>query len=583
MMKDGLHHCGAGHFNPRLCERTDGPLLTELSIRDVVLIDALDLKFDNGLGVLTGETGAGKSILLDALGLALGTRAETRLVRHGKDKATVIARFNCHADHTALALLADNDIDIDETEDLTLRRSVSSDGRSRAYVNDQPVSIGLLRDLGLHLVEIQGQFEQLGLLDVSRHGALVDAFGQHSKLAGDTSTAFLQWRTAQDALTEAMRLADEARKDEEFLRFAVDELTKFDPQPGEDESLTAERTLLQNTEKLAEAIKDAQKQLTGTNGADSGLRKAAKALDGIAAKTAGILDGAIDSIDRAAIEVTEALSALNDVGHSLSADSNRLDNAEERLFALRDLARKHHVSPDELPALRDRLVQQLDMINRGADTIAQLESEADSALATYHAKARQLSDARHKSAKNLDKSINIELVPLKLEKARFSTSLVELPENEWGPNGIDKIVFTASTNPGAPPGPIQKIASGGEISRFLLALKVVLAESGGSQTLVFDEVDSGVGGATAAAVGSRLSRLAQHRQVLVVTHSPQVAALGDTHWRVEKSEVEFGVVTAVSALDQTQRLEEIARMLSGSTITEEARAAASRLLPETVA
>ena len=558
-------------------------MLTDLSIRDVVLIDALDLTFENGLGVLTGETGAGKSILLDALGLALGARAETRLIRHGKDKATVSARFDCPAGHSARLLLSDNDIDIDDSEDLTLRRSVSSDGRSRAYVNDQPVSVGLLRDLGQHLVEIQGQFEQLGLLDVSRHGVLVDAFGRHTKSLEETSRSYARWQSSQKALEEAKRLADEARKDEEFLRFAVEELTRFDPQPNEDETLSAERTLLQNTEKLADAIKEAQKHLTGPNGSDNGLRKAAKALDSIASKTAGVLDSAIDSLDRASIEMNEAMSALNDVAHSLSADSSRLDHTEERLFALRDLARKHNVRPDELSELRDRFVQQMEMIDRGADTITGLEAEAKAALASYRANAQSLSDARQKAGKALDKAVNTELVPLKLEKAKFSTSITELPESEWGPQGMDRIVFTASTNPGAPPGPIQKIASGGEISRFLLALKVVLAESGGNQTLVFDEVDSGVGGATAAAVGSRLNRLAQHRQVLVVTHSPQVAALGETHWQVKKSEASSGVSTAVSALGQNERLEEIARMLSGAKVTEEARAAASRLLAEKAA
>ncbi|MEQ9489274.1 MAG: DNA repair protein RecN [Alphaproteobacteria bacterium] len=558
-------------------------MLIELSIRDVVLIDALDLTFDNGLGVLTGETGAGKSILLDALGLALGTRAEARLIRHGKDKATVSARFDCTENHPARTLLSDSDIDIDVSEDLTLRRSLTSDGRSRAYVNDQPVSIGLLRELGLHLVEIQGQFEQLGLLDVSRHGPLVDAYGRLGQLVTETSTAFESWRIAQDALAEARRLADEARKDEEFLRFAVDELTRFDPQPGEDEALSAERTLLQNTEKLAEAIKEAQKHLTGPTGADTGLRKAAKALDNIASKTAGVLDTAIDSIDRASIEITETLSALNDVAHSLSADSSRLDNAEERLFALRDLARKHHVAPDDLPALRDQFARQLDMIDQGEGNLKKLQAEQAAAQSAYREKAQALSDARHKAAGTLDAAVNKELMPLKLEKARFATDITDLPEDDWGPNGFNKIVFTASTNPGAPPGPIQKIASGGEISRFLLALKVVLAESGGSRTLVFDEVDSGVGGATAAAVGSRLGRLARHRQVLVVTHSPQVAALGETHWRVEKSDGKSDVSTTVTALDQGQRLEEIARMISGSKITEEARAAASVLLSETVA
>lgn len=558
-------------------------MLLELSIRDVVLIDSLDLTFEPGLGVLTGETGAGKSILLDALGLALGARAETRLVRHGKDKATVTARFECPENHAARDLLEDNDIDVDRAEDLALRRSLTIEGRSRAYINDQPVSVSLLREVGLHLVEIQGQFEQLGLLDVSRHGYLVDAFGQLSELCKSTHSSYCRWQEAKAQLDEARRIADEARKDEEFLRFAVDELTKFDPQPDEDETLSAERTLLQNTEKLADAIRDAQKHLTGANGADTGLRKAAKSLDGIAAKTAGILDSAIDSIDRAGIEVTEALSVLNDIAHSLSGDSSRLDHTEERLFALRDLARKHNVAPGDLPALKDQFTRQLELIDRGADKISELETAAERAFSDYLSDARNLSNSRQKAATRLDKAVNDELVPLKLEKARFVTSVSEIPEQDWGPNGIDKIVFMASTNPGAPPGPIQKIASGGEISRFLLALKVALAESSGSQTLVFDEVDSGVGGATAAAVGNRLDRLSQHRQVLVVTHSPQVAAIGNTHWQVSKSEAGTGIATAVSELNKDERLEEIARMLSGSKITKEARAAASRLLSERAA
>lgn len=551
-------------------------MLTALSIRDVVLIERLDLEFGSGLGVLTGETGAGKSILLDALGLALGQRADARLVRHGCDQAVVTASFDVPMEHPANAILAEQSFDVEGT--IIVRRTVNADGRSKVFVNDQPASVGLLKRLGDVLVEVQGQFDQHGLLDSGTHIDLLDEYGGLSGLRSACESAFEGWRSAERALRDAEDAARKAREDEEYLRFAADELAKFAPQPNEEEELSTARSLLQNAEKLVDAINSAYGMLAGNDGADGGIRSAQRVLERVADKAGGGLDEAIAALDRAGVELQEALSQLNIAASAMNPDERRLEDIEERLFALRDLARKHSVSPDDLPAVLENITNRLEMIDRGTEQIGDLKQKAACERKKYAEAAERLSIERAKAAKRLDDAVNGELAPLKLDKARFSTLCERLGDEHWTASGMDRVSFVVSTNPGTPPGPINKIASGGELSRFLLALKVSLAEVGGADTLVFDEVDSGVGGATAAAVGERLARLAATRQILVVTHSPQVASLGASHWRVAKAMNGERMTTAVTRLDDGQRLEEIARMLSGAEITVEARAQAKRLI-----
>lgn len=554
-------------------------MLTNLSIRDVVLIDRLDLTFDRGLAVLTGETGAGKSILLDSLGLALGARAEARLVRHGSDQAVVSAAFHVPANHQANRLLVEQGLDVDDI--LVLRRILKADGRSRAFANDQPISIGLLKQLGECLIEIQGQFDQQGLMDSNTHIDVLDSYAGLFERRQACGRLFRSWKETEKALRAAQAAAEKAREDEEYLRHSVDELEKFAPQPGEEETLSTDRTMLQNAEKLIEAINSAYDFLDGRDGADAQLRKAQKALERIADKATGQLDAAITALDRASVEIQEGLSGLTAASQEISADESLLNATEERLFALRDLARKHNAHPDQLADVLTQLQCNLQLIDNSEAELANLREEAAKAKQAYSDAAGSLSSTRRDAAQRLDQAVNSELPPLKLEKATFVTVLQTLEEDEWSANGMDRVQFQVATNPGTPAGPLSKIASGGELSRFLLALKVSLAETGSVPTLVFDEVDSGVGGATAAAVGERLDRLSESVQILVITHSPQVAARGQSHWRVAKSLNGEAMITAVSRLDEMQRREELARMLSGAEVTNEARAAADRLLEGT--
>lgn len=551
-------------------------MLTDLSIRDVVLIDRLDLSFSNGLAVLTGETGAGKSILLDALGLAIGARAEARLVRHGSDQAVVTAVFDLPVPSPAFSALFEEH-GLEPADQIILRRVLSADGRSRAYLNDAPVSIGLMRQVGSALVEIQGQFDQQGLMDAATHRDVLDDYAGIGQEPG-CAEEYNGWRAAEKAVASARDTARKSRENEAFLRFSLEELESLAPEIGEEETLSEERALLRNSEQIIAATNVAEDLLNGSEGADSQLRHAAKALEPIADHVGGHLAEALAAIDRAAIELQEASSALGRAVAGIDSSEGRLEEVEERLFSLRELARKHGVEPDGLPDVMTSLQEQLTMIDGGEERLAELERIATKRKQDFIDGATALSVKRRASAEKLDEGVNGELPPLKLEKARFQTEIADLPEQEWGPHGIDRIQFLVATNPGAPPGPIGKIASGGELSRFLLALKVTLAERGGAPTMIFDEVDSGVGGATAAAVGDRLGQLSKARQVLVVTHSPQVAALGLSHWQVAKGESAGKMVTAVNALDDNARLEEIARMLSGANVTEEARAAARRLL-----
>jgi DNA repair protein RecN (Recombination protein N) len=549
-------------------------MLASLSIRDVVLIDKLELGFDRDLGVLTGETGAGKSILLDALGLALGERAEAGLVRQGSEKARVAATFELEPEHPAFTLLAENDIEI-EDDHLVLRRVLNADGRSRAYVNDQAVSIGLLRALGDSLVEVQGQFAQRGLLDPKTHLALLDAYGGLERQAVEVTRLFAAWREAARARAEAEAAFEKARADETFLRHAVEELRLLDPAAGEEEKLGEERAFLMNAEKLISAMTGAGEELAT---AESALARTLRQLEQAAPKAAGRLDGIVAALERAVAEAGEANADLASVSADLEIEPARLQEIDERFFALKDAARKHGCDPDELPGLLARLEEQLAGIETGGERLSELARAQQAARAAYAEAAGALSAARHAAAGRLDAAINAELPPLKLDKARFATRLAALPEEGWGRSGMDSVAFEVATNPGAAPGPLARIASGGELSRFLLALKVVLSEISPIVTLVFDEVDSGVGGATAAAVGERLARLAKARQVLVVTHSPQVAARGATHYLVRKDSRDSATVTGVERLDAGQRREEVARMLSGATVTDEARAAAEKLM-----
>ena len=548
-------------------------MLTGLSIRDVVLIEALDLEFANGLGVLTGETGAGKSILLDALGLALGARADSGLVRAGADKAQVTASFDAPAN--VVALLGDNDIEIDVGEPLLIRRSVKADGGSKAFINDQPCSAALLRDVGASLVEIHGQHDDRGLLNPRGHRALLDAFGRC-----DTATVaanFTSWHEAKVRLDIAREALENAARDQEWLEHAVAELAAFNPQPGEEEELAGERSDMQKGERIAEDLKAVLESFDGPKSGLALIRSAARKLDRLA-DAHPLLAEALTSLDRAVIEASEAEDKLNAAARAIEYEPARLDEIEERLFELRALARKHNVAPDGIIALQERLTAQLQSIEAGGEGLALLEAEVAAKHAAYVTSATALSETRRVSAAKLDAAVKVELAPLKLDAAQFQTSVEQLPEDRWAASGMDRVEFLISTNPGAPFAPLAKIASGGELSRFILALKVALAEEGGAATIIFDEIDRGVGGAVAAAIGERLARLAQHTQLLAVTHSPQVAAKGKAHYFIAKSSQGTVTRTGVVLLDNEARSQEIARMLSGAEVTDEARAQAKRLL-----
>jgi DNA repair protein RecN (Recombination protein N) len=560
-------------------------MLVGLSIRDVVLIDRLELSFHSGLCVLTGETGAGKSILLDALGLALGARAEAALVRHGSAQASVAAAFELPPGHPALGTLAEHGLAQDEP--LLLRRVLAADGRSRAFINDQPVSVGLLRAVGESLVEIQGQLDQHGLIDAATHRAALDELGVHGALVERVGAAHAAWREAVAALKRFLAELEAARRDEEYLRHAAAELERVAPKPGEEASLASERTLLMHREQIVESVSATLASLAGdaggrSDGLEQQLRSARRQLERAAGKAGGRLETVLAALDRAILELGEASRELQAFGHGIDAEPGRLEAVEERLYALRDLARKHRVESDALPALRETLAARLAAIEERGDVQARHERTVAEAREAYMTAAAALAKARAQAARRLDQAMLAELPPLKLEKARFKTRLEPLAEAEWGAAGTERIAFEVATNPGTPLGPIARIASGGELARFMLALKVVLSRVGSAPTLVFDEVDSGISGAVAAAVGERLARLGRELQVLVVTHSPQVAARGAHHWRVSKSESGRGKdarsVTLVEELQAPARREEIARMLSGQRITDEARAAAESLI-----
>ncbi|HEX7693987.1 MAG TPA: DNA repair protein RecN [Sphingomonas sp.] len=551
-------------------------MLTSLAIRDVVLIEALDLDFAAGLGVLTGETGAGKSILLDALGLALGARADSGLVRQGAAQAVVTASFDTPHDGGPIAsLLAENALDIDPGEPLIIRRVVKADGGSRAFVNDQPASAGLLRELGQHLVEVHGQHDDRGLLNPRGHRALLDAFGRCR--AGGVAQAYRAWRDAEDALAVARAEIDAAARDRDYLAHAVAELRQLAPEPGEEDALAERRRGMQRAEKIAEDIAALDDYLGGSEGGLARLRQAARVLERVA-DAHPALGEALAAIDRAINEAALGEDQMAVARAALMFDPRALEEDEARLFDLRAMARKHRVQPDELAEFAEQMAARLATIEAGEEGLAALDRNVAETRALYEKAADALSAERHDAAARLDTAVAGELAPLKLDTARFRTVVETLPDDQWGPGGKDRVEFEIATNPGAPFAPLTRIASGGELSRFILALKVSLAEEGGAATMIFDEIDRGVGGAVASAIGERLSRLAERTQLLVVTHSPQVAARGGQHYFIAKSSDGIVTRTGVIALDTVARREEIARMLSGATITDEARAQAERLL-----
>ena len=571
-------------------------MLTHLSIRDVVLIEKLDLGLAPGLTVLTGETGAGKSILLDSLGLALGERASGGLVRSGATQASVSAIFEVNARHPVLALLDEHDIVREDPSDpIVLRRIVTPDARSRAYICDQPVGVGLLRRVGAHLVEIQGQHEQMGLADQNTHLDLLDAFGVKPALLAQTSAAFHQWATARGALKKARSDMEAAAREEEWLRATVDDLSTLAPQEGEEDNLAALRVSLQQDEKRGEAVAAALAELTPRDRRSSSpaaaLRSASRALVRLLPSTTdaenessthqGQAQEALDALEKAEEALADAEMLLTRLAADTEGDPRLLEETEERLFALRAEARKHNVAVAELPSFLASLKARLAALDSGNAELARLETALTEARLAYEDAARQLSEARKQSAQKLEQAVTRELKPVKLERARFIVSLLPLAPEQWNSRGMEQSSFLIAANPGQAPGPLAKVASGGELSRLMLALKVVLAQRSDIGTLVFDEVDSGVGGATASSIGDRLHKVAQDVQVLVVTHSPQVAARGDHHLRIAKRIRNERTETLAEPLSREARREEIARMLAGDVITDAARGAADSLLGQT--
>ncbi|MFZ5609546.1 MAG: DNA repair protein RecN [Pseudomonadota bacterium] len=551
-------------------------MLSSLSIQDIVLIDRLDFHCGPGLSVLTGETGAGKSILLDALGLALGSRADSALIRQGANQGSVTARFDLPTDHEVARLLGDQGIAFDG--ELLLRRVISADGRNRAFINDQPVSATLLRQIGEQLVEIHGQHDDRGLVNPAGHRALLDAFGGHQALLDAAATRYEAWQEALAALDAAQARQKEAEREEDYLRHAGQELARLDPRPGEEAALAQERALMLKGQAVAEGLSEVAATLSADGGIDAVLRGALRRLERLAEKAEGVLEEPLAALDRAAEETAEAVHQLDAAMERLSFDPQRLETVEVRLFDIRAQARKHGCLPDELAALREDLAARLAAIDTGAERMAALAQQAEKARRAFHGAVAALTAAREEAARRLDAAVNRELAPLKLDKAKFRTRLAPLGEESWSASGGERVAFEVATNPGAPFGPLIKIASGGELARFILALKVALAAQGPASAMIFDEVDRGVGGATASAVGERLARLAQGGQVIVVTHSPQVAARAGVHWRIEKTHGRGHSLTRITRLDDKARREELARMLSGARVTEEARAAAASLL-----
>ncbi|ADZ69784.1 DNA repair protein RecN [Polymorphum gilvum] len=553
-------------------------MLASLSIRDIVLIDRLDIDFAAGMTVLTGETGAGKSILLDALTLALGGRGDAGLVRHGEAQGQVVAVFDVATGHPVRALLRANDVPDDG--DVILRRIQTADGRTRAFLNDQPVSVGLLRQAGQMLVEVHGQHDERALVDPESHRLLLDAFGGLDGLAATVADAHGGLRAAERAVREHRARIEAARREADFLRAAVDELATLDPQAGEEEELAARRTRMMQVEKIAADLSEAYETLNGSASPIPELSSLLRRMERKADQAPGLLSGPAGALAGALDLLEEARSGLEAALRETDFDPRELESTEERLFALRAAGRKFSVAVDDLAGLRRRMAADLADLDAGEEKLGALEATAVAARVAYDAAAASLSEQRADAARALEAAVAAELPALKLERARFLVELARDPESRT-PTGIDTVEFWVQTNPGTRPGPMMKVASGGELSRFLLALKVSLADTGSAPTLVFDEIDTGVGGAVAEAIGVRLARLAEAVQVLTVTHAPQVAARAAGHFLISKEEADAErVATRIARIDREHRREEIARMLAGSVITEEARAAAARLIAQ---
>lgn len=552
-------------------------MLTGLSIRDIVLIDKLTLAFSPGLNVLTGETGAGKSILLDSLGLALGARADRTLVRAGEQKGVVTASFEVSPRHPACEILQDMAVD-DGDGNLVLKRQIAEDGRSRAWINDEPVSQSLLSEVAATLVEIHGQHDDRGLLDASAHRALLDHYAGLKSERGSVSDTWLAYREAQKEEAELRKALERARLDEDYVRHAVAELDALAPQEGEEAELADRRTLMMQGEKAAQDLADFQQTLSANEGVDAVVRGVLRRINRLGDELATIMTPAAEALDRAAEELAVADQELARVLDSLSFNPAELEQVEERLFEYRRLARKHNCQPEDLVALRLALSSQLENIDGGGAALDAAVQKVAECRQAYSSAVAQLSEKRKNACLELDGLVNSELPPLKLEKATFRTTVTDLPEEEWSEFGGEKIMFEVKTNAGSNYGPMAKVASGGELARFILALKVVLSKNSTPASMIFDEVDRGIGGATASAVGERLKRLSDGSQLLVVTHSPQVAALGDTQFQISKTDVGQETRTSVVQLSADHRREEIARMLAGAEVTEAARAAAEQLL-----
>ncbi len=548
-------------------------MLAQVSIRDIVLIDRLDLAFSGGLSALTGETGAGKSILLDALSLALGARGDASLVRHGQPQGQVSAAFDLPLDHPARQAAAAADLDTEG--DLILRRVQYADGRTRAFVNDQPVSAQVMRVIGEALVEIHGQHDDRALTDPASHRALLDAFGGLSSQVSAVRAAYKSWRGAESAVQEAGERLEAVRKEAEFLRHAVAELTKLKPAEGEETALATRRTTMMQSEKIASDLADAAEALGGSSSGVPALTGAWRRLERRMAQAPAVIEPIVKAFGEALDRLEEARLEVETARRATDFDPKELEGIEERLFALRAAARKYAVPVDDLAAKAKAFADDLAALDAGESRLAALMKEAKAAESVYAGLASALTKARHGAGEGLAALVNAELPPLKLERAVFS---VNITAEKPGPEGVDGIEFWVQTNPGTRPGAMMKVASGGELSRFMLALKVVLADRGSAPTLVFDEIDTGVGGAVADAIGLRLARLSDKVQVLCVTHAPQVAAKADTQFLIAKAMSGETVTTRVRALDESERSEELARMLAGETVTEEARAAARKLL-----
>ncbi len=549
-------------------------MLRALTIQNVVLIQHLDLLFESGLSVLSGETGAGKSILLDALGLAMGERGDSRLVRKGQPQAIVTASFELDPTHPCTELLQEHGIE--PSDQLLLRRILTAEGRSRAFINDQPVSIGLLHLVGEQLIEIHGQFDRL--LEPRYHRDFLDAYARADELLVPVSGAFETWVAAREELEAAIKTANDKHMNEAFLRHTLEELSAHRPLVGEEEELQLKRSQISNAAKIADMTEEISALLEGERGAKTQINKALRLLEKALSIDRASFAEIAGALERCYSETQEASALLEALLEACFDGPGQLDEIEKRLSKIRSLTRKHHCMADELPGILEKIENDLELIDNSDMKLKELEAAAIKARETYLEACQALSELRMKASKELDKAILHEFIPLKLEQAQFRTEINRHPESLWGPAGFDQVKFMVSTNKGSEFGDLKTIASGGERSRFMLALKVILSKTSTIPTIIFDEIDSGIGGATARAVGERLARLGESLQALVITHSPQVASLASHHWRVEKASDHASTATNVVKLTPQQQREEIARMLAGEDITEEARAAADKLM-----